>query len=201
MSLEEWNQRYGAGEQLFEKPSPLVEKFAGSLNPGVALDLACGPGRNALYLAERGWRVTAVDGSSLAIELLCERARQRTLHIETRVADLEGEEYEIPPQAFDLICDCYYLQRSLLPAIWRGVRPGGMAIVIVHLADPDQRQGTARRAIPGELRSYFEDSAILHYYEGQPHESCHQRAVAELVARKPVSANSDKRSGSPFRSA
>lgn len=188
MSLEEWNQRYRAGEQLFETPSPLVEKFAGSLNPGAALDLACGPGRNALYLAKRGWRVTAVDGSSLAIDFLCERARQRKQHIEARVADLERGEYEIQPEAFDLICDCYYLQRSLLPAIGRGVRQGGMLIAIVHLADPDQPQGTATRAVPGELRSFFKNWTILHYYEGQPHESCHQRAVAELVAKKAVAS-------------
>jgi SAM-dependent methyltransferase len=186
LSLEEWNQRYRAGEQLFETPSPLVEKFAGGLHSGTALDLACGPGRNALYLAERGWRVTAVDGSSLAIDLLRERARERMQYIETRVADLERGEYEILPDQFDLICDCYYLQRSLLPMIGRGLRPGGTAIMIVHLADRDQPQGTTTRAIPGELRSYFKDWTILHYYEGQPHESCHQRAVAELVAKKPT---------------
>jgi tellurite methyltransferase len=189
LSLEEWNQRYRGGEQVFEEPSALVEEFAGSLPAGMALDLACGPGRNALYLAERGWRVTAVDGSPIAIDLLRERARRKKLEIDARVADLERAEFEIPPSAFDLICDCYYLQRSLIPAIQRGLRPGGTAIVIVHLADPDQPQGTPTRATPGELRTYFDGWTILHYYEGRPHESCHQRVVAELVAQKPPDAD------------
>lgn len=185
MSLAEWNARYRAGEQLFETPAPLVARFAERLTPGAALDLACGAGRNALYLAERGWRVTAVDGSALAIELLEERARAKNMMIETRVADLERGEFVIAPEAYDLICDCYYLQRDLFPQMKVGLRTGGTIIVIVHLADADQPQGTPTRARPGELREHFQDWTILHYYEGRPSESCHQRAVAELVARKP----------------
>src|SRR5262249_26897431 len=82
VSLEQWNERYRVGEQLFETPSPLVQRFAGLLRSGVALDLACGPGRNALYLAQQGWRVTAVDGSSVAIETLLDRAARGELQID-----------------------------------------------------------------------------------------------------------------------
>ena len=186
MSLEDWNQRYQAGEQLFKSPAPLVEEFASSLAPGAALDLACGPGRNALFLAERGWRVTAVDGSPMAIDLLRQRAHDKNLQIDSRVADLERGEYEIPPGAFDLIVDTYYLQRDLIPAMQRGVRPGGTMIAIVHLADADQPRGTPTRAVPGELRACFAGWTILHDFEGLPRESCHQRAVAEIVGRKPA---------------
>jgi SAM-dependent methyltransferase len=186
VSLEEWNQRYGKGEQLFDTPSPLVERFTGTLALGDALDLASGPGRHALYLAARGWRVTAVDGSTSAIDALRARAKQRKLHIDACVADLERGQFQISPNAYDLICDCYYLERSLIPQMKEGLRPGGLLIAIVHLADLDQPQGTPTRAIPGELRGYFPDDwTILHYYEGKPHESCHQRPVAELVVRKP----------------
>jgi len=186
LSLEEWNKRYRAGEQLSETPAALVEQFAGSLTAGWALDLACGPGRHALYLAERGWRVTAVDGSPIAIEHLRRRARAKQLDIDARIADLERGEFEIPADAFDLIVDSYYLQRDLIPAMQRGVRPGGMVIAIVHLADSDQAHGTPSRATPGELRACFKGWTILHYFEGLPRESCHQRAVAEIAARKPV---------------
>jgi SAM-dependent methyltransferase len=188
-SIESWNERYRAGEQLFDTPSPLVQRFVRSLTPGKALDLASGPGRNALYLAEQGWRVTAVDGSPVAIDALLARARSRNLSIDARVADLDRGEFSIEPAAFDLICDCYYLQRSLFPQMKVGVRPGGILIAIVHLAEADQPQGTPTRAIPGELRSYFPDWTILHYYEGKPNESCHQRPVAELVAQKPPTTN------------
>ena len=190
MSLQQWNERYRSGERLFDTPSPLVERFAGSRTSGNALDLASGPGRNALYLAEQGWRVTAVDGSPVAIDALLARARKRNLDIDARVADLERGEFSIEPAAFDLICDCYYLERSLFPQMKAGVRPGGMLIAIVHLAEADQPHGTPTRAIPGELRGYFPDWTILHYHEGKPNESCHQRPVAELVARKPLVTNS-----------
>ena len=178
MSLEQWNERYRAGEQLFDAPVPLVVKFARSA-PGLALDLACGSGRNALYLAELGWHVTAVDGSPVALDVLKARAHERALEIDTRIADLERGEFKIPSERFDLILDCYYLQRDLIPYMQVGVPPGGMIISIVHLADAD---ATPKRAYPGELRKYFEGWTILHYREGQPGESCHQRAVAEIVA-------------------
>ncbi|HLH00230.1 MAG TPA: methyltransferase domain-containing protein [Bryobacteraceae bacterium] len=185
MSLAEWKQRYRAGEQVFETPAPLVQDFAAKLNPGRALDLACGPGRNALYLAERGWQVTAVDGSPIAIDLLREQARRKQLQIDAHVADLERGGFELEPAAYDLVVDSYYLQRDLIPAMERGLRPGGCLIMIVHLADPDQPEGTPTRAIPAELRSYFKGWTILHYFEGLPRESYHKRAVAEIVAMKP----------------
>ena len=184
MSLQEWNQRYRAGEQLFDTPSPLVRRFARTLGPGLALDLACGPGRNSLFLAEQGWRVTAVDGSPIAIDTLLARAAERNLKIDARVADLERHEFAIEPASYDFICDCYYLQRDLFSPMKMGLRPGALLIAIVHLADSDQPHSTPTRATPGELQTYFQDWEILHYFEGKPNESCHQRPVAELVARK-----------------
>ena len=186
MSIEQWNQRYRAGEQLFEEPSPLVTRYSGELKPARALDLACGAGRNSLYLADQGWQVTAVDGSALAIEILRERAAGRNLAIDTQVADLEQGQFAIEPGAYELICDCYYLQRSLIPKMQAGVRPGGIVIAVVHLEDSDQPHGTAARARPGELRGYFEAWKILHAYEGKSREACHQRPVAEVVAQKPA---------------
>jgi tellurite methyltransferase len=165
LSIEKWNERYRAGEQLFDTPSPLVTRFVADLAPGVALDLACGPGRNALYLAERGWRVTAVDGSPIAIAKL----RERDVQIDARVVDLERGEFQIQPDSYDLICDCLYLQRDLFPQMKIGIRTGGMAIVTVLLAGV----GTPTRVSPGELRAYFADWNVLHYREQE---------VAELVA-------------------
>lgn len=184
MSIEQWNERYRSGQQVFTEPAPLVTRFSRELAPGDALDLACGPGRNALYLAEQGWRVTAVDGSPLAFEILRTRAAERKVQIDARVADLERGEFMIQPGAWDLICDCYYLQRSLIPQMKSGVRRGGIIIAIVHLAGADQPQGSPTRARPGELRAYFTGWEILHDYEGDSRKACHQQPVAELVARK-----------------
>ncbi len=178
--LEEWDQRYRAGEQVFETPAPLLVEFTRTLAPGSALDLACGPGRNALYLAERGWRVTALDGSLVAIELL----RGKSQSIDARAVDLESGEFEPQNEAYDLVLSCYYLQRSLIPAMQSALRPGGLLILIAHLADVDQPRGTPTRAYPGELRASFADWRILYYREGEPGESGHRHAVVELVASR-----------------
>ncbi|MDP8982876.1 MAG: methyltransferase domain-containing protein [Acidobacteriota bacterium] len=178
MTREEWDQRYRAGEQLFDTPSPLVQSIAGPLDPGIALDLACGAGRNAVFLAGLGWRVTAVDGSAAAIEIVKQRAPQ----VDAHVADLERDGFAIAPCAWDLVCCAYYFQRDLIPQIQAGVKPGGVAIVIVNLADAEP---TPRQASPGELREMFTGWEVLHYCEGVPREACHKRAVAELAARRP----------------
>jgi tellurite methyltransferase len=180
--IEEWDQRYRAGEQLSATPAPLVVEFTSALVPGSALDLASGPGRNALYLAERGWRVTAVDGSPVAIELL----RGRDPSIDAQLADLETGEFEIPPQGFDLVLSCYYFQRSLIPAMQSALRPGGLLIMIVRLADVGQPQGTPTRAYPGELRAFFDGWRVLRYWEGDRGASDHRLAVAEVVVQKPA---------------
>jgi tellurite methyltransferase len=180
--IEEWDRRYRAGEQLSATPAPLVVEFTSGLVPGSALDLASGPGRNALYLAERGWRVTAVDSSPVAIELL----RGRNQSIEAQIADLETGEFEILPQAFDLVLSCYYLQRSLIPAMQSALRPGGLLIMIVRLADVGQPQGTPTRAYPGEPRAFFDGWRILRYWEGDRGASDHRHAVAEVVVQKPA---------------
>jgi len=184
--IEQWNERYRAGEQVFNDPAPLVVEFTKGLAPGAVLDLACGPGRNALYLGGQGWFVSAVDGSQVAIDLLLASARERGLAIDANVADLEAGGVGLPVESFNLVLSCYYLQRSLIPLMQATLRPGGLLILIAHLADADQAHGTFTRAYPGELRALFHGWRILHYREGEPSESGHRHAVAELVAQKPA---------------
>ncbi len=172
MDLRGWDERY-RGDPGTLKPTPLLVETASKLKPGRALDLACGTGRNAIWLAEHGWQVTAVDGSAVAIDLL----RNRAPGIDARVADLEKREYAIEPAAWDLIAVCYYLQRDLFEPVKRGLKPGGVAVVIVHL-------GESRFSVqPGELAAYFKGWEILSYYEGKPRDPEHKRAVAEIVAK------------------
>lgn len=181
--IAQWDDRYRSGEQVFRTPAPLVVEFTQDLKPGAALDLASGPGRNSVYLAERGWQVTAVDGSSVAIDLLSKRG----LTIDARVADLEAGEFVPATQAFDLVLSCYYFQRDLIPAMKQSLRPGGLVILIAHLLDDtagdDESKAARPRAYPNELPRLFDGWRILHYREGDPDESCHRRPVAELVAQ------------------
>jgi SAM-dependent methyltransferase len=93
-------------------------EFVGALAeaaPGRALDLACGSGRHALWLAERGWDVTATDIEPVEIP-----------GVRFVQADLEQHAYKIEPDMWDLIVCWLYWQPDLLPAIARGVREGGI---------------------------------------------------------------------------
>jgi tellurite methyltransferase len=185
LKLKEWDERYRACEQVFSEPAPLVVETVEHLAPGRAIDLACGAGRNALFLAAGGWQVTAVDGSPAAIEILKQRAAERDLRIDARVADLEKGEFNLAPEAYDLVCDAYYLQRDMIPRMKSATRGGGIVIAIVHIADPGAKAGTSSLALSGELRRFFDNWTILLYREGTAGESCHKHPVAEIVARKP----------------
>ena len=189
MEIRDWDKRYRLGEHaasdLHPGPTPLVMTTAPGLRPGKALDLACGAGRNAIWLAEHGWDVTAVDGAPSAIEILQARARERGLKIEAFVADLEKDEFEIEPSHWDLVAKCYYLQRNLFEPAKQGVVPRGVLIAIVHMNEAGEVDGPFRLR-PGQLEKYFAGWEILHLREGKAHDPAHRRAVAEIVARKPV---------------
>ncbi len=162
-----WDEYYRGRANADLSPEPLVVEAAEWLPPGRALDLACGTGRHALYLAKLGWRVTAVDASRVALDLL--RRNARGLPVAARHADLERGEFTIAPETYDLICDFLYLQRSLFPAIREGLRPGGVFLGALRL------DGTFRIE-PGELRREFAAWKILYYSEsGQ---------IAGIAARK-----------------
>jgi SAM-dependent methyltransferase len=172
----DWDHYYSNPANFSVDPAPLLVQVAEMLPPGQALDLACGPGRNALYLARLGWRVTAVDASEVAIAHL----RRRSSEVDARVADLERGEWAIAPAAYDLICDFYYLQRDLFPRIRDGVRPGGVFTGAVHLIEPGRDPQFSLE--PGELRSEFATWKILYYLEGA--ESRGQRRSARIIARR-----------------
>ena len=189
MDLAGWDERYRkeAGSTTAREPVPnlLLVEAARNLRPGRALDLACGTGRNALWLAKHGWNVTAVDGSAAAMEILQSRARDSGVTIDAQIADLEDSAFAIEPASYDLIAMCYYFQRNLIGQCRQGLVPGGVTVAIALLIEPGKEHSTFRLQ-PGELRGYFAEWDILHYREGT---DVWQHKVAELVARRPALAN------------
>jgi tellurite methyltransferase len=185
-----WNERYRSGANLSENPSPLLLRAVRTVRPGSALELACGAGRNAIYLASMGWAVTAVDLSPVAIETLQSRASAMNLSIDARLADLEAGEFSIAPQSWDLICAFYYLQRDLFEPIREGIRRGGLFVGSIHMADdtPGLRpMNPAYLLDEGELRAAFSGWEILHDQEGKATDSDHDRRSAEIIALKVTS--------------
>ena len=136
MKRERWNERYAGRELLWSaEPNRFLVAEASDLAPGRALDLACGEGRNAVWLAERGWDVTGVDFSDVAIVKAGRLAAARGVEGRWLVEDLLA--YEPEPASFDLVL-VFYLQlvaeerRPVLRRAADAVAPGGTLLVVAH---------------------------------------------------------------------
>lgn len=184
-----WDERYARGEELHGfTPSPPLAEAVDGVAPGLALDLACGAGRHSLFLAGRGWRVQALDGSRAGLEKLGEEARRRSVSaaIEPRLANLEAADFTLPEDSFDLICDFHFLHRPLFDQIRRAVKPGGRFAAAIHVRTKPAEHGRFLLEA-GELRALVESWSwkILHYREGTAGESDHRHGTAELIALRP----------------
>ncbi len=194
--MVDWDERYRRGEHATREPTPLLRSAIENLTPGRALDIACGIGRHAIFLAERGWHVTAVDSSRVGIEILQERAREAGVTLEARVADFELGEFQIEPGAYDLIGVFYYLQRDLFPQIRAGLKAGGSVVAAIHLNDNKPAARPSNPAFllePGELREFFRDWETDYYHEGASDEGGHHHDTAYLISHKPLPATKVRR--------
>jgi SAM-dependent methyltransferase len=133
---EDWDRRYGEVESLWaRRPNRWLVAELESLPPGRALDLACGEGQNATWLAERGWRVVAVDFSGVALAKARRRAEDVGMDVDFVEADLV--EYEPEPAAHDLVV-VLFLQipaderRLVLGRAAKALAPGGTLLLIGH---------------------------------------------------------------------
>ena len=169
--MTKWDARYRKGENIESLPSPLIEKAVTLIPPGRALDLASGPGRHAVRLAERGWSVTAVDSSRVALDLLHKRAPSVT----TVCADLERDEFAFEPNAWDLILDFHYLQRDLFEKVATALRPGGLFVAQIRTFAAARAFNPNYLLDRGELLAHFDGWTIEHWHEGP---------FAEIIARK-----------------
>jgi len=133
---EDWDRRYAAVENLWSaKPNRFLAAEVADLEAGRALDLACGEGQNAIWLATQGWAVTAVDYSEVAIEKARGRAAREGVAVGFRCADLV--DYEPEPAAFELVVVLYLHipaeeRRSVLEGAAAGLAPGGTFLLVGH---------------------------------------------------------------------
>ena len=145
--------------------------------------MATGSGRHALLLAAAGYSVFAVDRDTGRLRAALAEAARRHVRVRVWAADLERS--GLPPGQFDVVVCTRYLQRSLLPALGRAVRPGGLLLYETFTTGQCQYDRGPRSPDhllrPGELRQSFAAWDVLEYEEVEAPD-----AVARLAARRPA---------------
>ena len=185
MSEEEratWDRRYRDGSyQPRSAPFSLLEQMIDRLPRGRALDVACGGGRNALFLAAHGYDVEAVDGSPEALRLAEEQARERGLAVRWTEADLD--DYAPPQTGYAVIVNCFYLNRPLLGRLADALADDGYIFVEQHLRTflpvPGNREW---RMEPNELLRAFSGLRIVRYEEAVGKDPDRDRDIATVRA-------------------
>ena len=199
-SRAEWDANHNlAAKGAAEAPAGILTELWPLLPVGAALDLACGRGRNAVFLAEHGRPVTAVDWSAAALDILEDRAHTRNVPVrrirrmeEAKQAACAGidllqadlETMRLPVEGYSLILCVRYLQRSLFPQICRALCPGGVLLFETYTKAQLDFSGGPRDPAHlldrGELRRAFPDLQTVFYRELRA-----EQGIASLAARKP----------------
>ena len=184
-----WEARYRESADHPLQAAQVLRNNAFLLPPtGEALDIACGRGGNALFLARLGLQVSAWDFAAPAIDTLKGLTAEEGFSIDARVRDVVTQ--PPVPQSFDVICVSYFLHRDLAPSIYTALRPGGLlfyetfvreAVSDTGPGNPDYRLG------PNELLQLFTGMRVLEYrdYGRVGDLGRGQRDIATLVAMRP----------------
>ncbi len=202
MDARAWDERYSASGLVWSTtPNQFVEQELADLAPGTALDLATGEGRNALWLADRGWRVTAVDFSLVALDkgrALAERhERGRDLHVEWVHAD--ALTYDAGPVPFDLALLAYLQlpadeRRTVVRRAFDALAPGGTFLLVAH----DSTNLTEGTGGPQEPDVLFTAEEVLGDLDGERFEVVRAERVERVV---PASSPGHEHAGEVTRTA
>lgn len=183
---DDWESRYrAAADDGIRPPSCFVVDVVPLLPPGRALDVACGDGRHALYLARHGWTVEAIDFAHAGLVRLLAIARRDGLRVNAVQADLE--QFPLPRARYDLVVNVRYLQRSLFGALKDSLRPGGTVVFETFIRDQQQLGHPRNPAFlleRGELATLFSDFEIIRYEEGRFEAESGAAFLARLLARR-----------------
>jgi tellurite methyltransferase len=169
--------------QKIRKPSQFLVENIDVLPRGKALDLAMGNGRNAVYLAKRGFDVEGVDISAESVKRALKLAHNSGVTINALVADLENS-YRIVKDTYKVIVCFNYLYRPIIQQIKEGICIGGMVVYetfIVDQAKFGKPKNPDHLLKHNELLDLFRDFRCLRYHEGIFE---NQRALAGIIAQK-----------------
>ena len=165
--VRKWNLRYEDADPVAARPCTVLKDYAHLLPAqGRALDLACGLGGNAVFLAGRGLDTVAWDRSPVAIAKLGDYAKTQGLAMHVDVRDVQSTPPE--PDTFDVIVVSYYLERELAPALVRALRPEGVLFYQTWTREAVDDRGPGNPAFrlgPNELLALFGDLRVIVYRE------------------------------------
>jgi tellurite methyltransferase len=188
---DKWDARYRAGAYSErEHPTALLADWLDRSPRGRALDIACGAGRNALFLAAAGYTVDAVDISSAGLERARGTAAERGVDVSWHCVDLEERPDALPRGPYDLVVWVRYVNAALWPTVLSRLAPGGQLLVEQHLAANVEVVGptsSAFRLAAGELARAAAELVIVYEHEGlivDP--DGRTAALAQLIARRPA---------------
>lgn len=174
MTSTDWDERYRQTDRLWSKePNIFVADRLGHNEPGVGLDVASGEGRNAIWLAEQGWEMTAVDFSEVAVD----RGRAASEKVKFVVADVLSWE---PPEPYDLVLIAYLhlaesQMREVIERVSSWLKPGGELFLIGH-DKSNIEKGHGGPQVPEVLNDV---EAIVRWLDGL-------EIVEAQVVRRPV---------------
>ena len=183
-----WDEKHAAGRGE-EAPSAFLEEILSgrswAVPPGRALDVATGKGRNAIFLAAKGFRVDAVDISAAALQDARKAARAKGQAVHFIEADFDHA--DLPAAAYDLVVNFNFLDRALVPRIKNALKPGGHIIFETFLIDQKDighPKNPAYLLGHNELLDLFRDFRVLYYREGKFVEGGGESYRAGLLAWK-----------------
>ncbi|BBO75766.1 SAM-dependent methyltransferase [Desulfosarcina widdelii] len=156
------------------EPSSVLEKYWSLAPVGKALDIACGNGRNSIFLADKGFVVDAVDISKVATDQLAGR------HSNINVICTDLDTWDIQPDRYDLIVNIRFLDRRLFPMIQDGLKPGGILIFESFMNGKKDKYCLKKN----ELLHAFQPLRVVYYEEKKIDQDEKFDQVASLVAIK-----------------
>lgn len=186
MDAATWDERYAASELVWSAtPNQWVVEIARGLTPGRALDLAAGEGRNAIWLVEQGWEVTAVDFSAVAAERARELARARLGENAARLTVVVGDATQPQGDGFELVLFSYLhlpadQWRQALAAAVGACTPGGRVVVIGHA----RRNLTEGVGGPQDPEILYDPEQVTALLDGLPADLTVEVERAEIVQRE-----------------
>ncbi|MFB6283556.1 MAG: class I SAM-dependent methyltransferase [Halobacteria archaeon] len=194
---EFWNELYDDERYPPEfEPSPFLREHIDSVPDGRALDVACGVGRNTVYLAEDSYVVDGLDFSDIALSKCRTVAREKGVLRDVNLVRCDLGSFSFPEEEYDLVLVNYHHSLDLLHSLKDSIAPGGFLVYVHHLRTKDEvDHGPNKPKVPNPDRFRFRSNELLHscldlrihdYRERRyMYPDGNNSAVCELLAEKP----------------